>query len=100
MSPNLIPSGSHQVFGFNAPSVSMMDSMGPPPQTVGMNHHSSSGEASPQELMEPQEPDHVRSVLEQEKSAHSVSPAINTKSFHTNRKISPPLNRPEHLRFT
>lgn len=28
------------------------------------------------------------------------SSAIDTKSFHTSRKISPPLNRPDHLRFT
>ena len=33
-------------------------------------------------------------------SPHSVSPPIDTKSFHTDRKISPPTNRPGHLRFT
>ncbi len=31
---------------------------------------------------------------------NSVSPAISAKSFHANRKISPPINRPEHLRFS
>ena len=35
-----------------------------------------------------------------EKSDKTISSAISTKSFHTNRKISPPINRPEHLRFT
>ena len=35
-----------------------------------------------------------------ETSERSVSQAISTKSFHANRKISPPLNRPEHLRFS
>lgn len=35
-----------------------------------------------------------------ETSEHTVSKAISAKSFHTNRKISPPLNRPDHLRFS
>ena len=33
-------------------------------------------------------------------SPHSVSPPIDAKSFHTNRKITPPSSRPGHLRFT
>ena len=36
----------------------------------------------------------------EDRSENSVSAAISAKSFHVNRKISPPLNRPEHLRFT
>ena len=35
-----------------------------------------------------------------ETSEHTVSKAISAKSFHTHRKISPPLNRPDHLRFS
>ncbi len=34
------------------------------------------------------------------RSGNSVSPAISAKSMHANRKISPPINRPEHLRFS
>ena len=35
-----------------------------------------------------------------ETSEHTVSKAISAKSFHAHRKISPPLNRPDHLRFS
>lgn len=37
---------------------------------------------------------------DRETSEHTVSKAISAKSFHTHRKISPPLNRPDHLRFS
>lgn len=35
-----------------------------------------------------------------QRSDNSVSAAISAKSMHANRKISPPNNRPEHLRFS
>lgn len=43
-----------------------------------------------------------RTVIDEDRetSEHTVSKAISAKSFHTHRKISPPLNRPDHLRFS
>ena len=47
-------------------------------------------------------PENSRTVVDEDRetSEHTVSKAISAKSFHTHRKISPPLNRPDHLRFS
>ena len=50
----------------------------------------------------PESSENRRTVVneDRETSEHTVSKAISAKSFHTHRKISPPLNRPDHLRFS
>ena len=102
MSPkNLIANGSFQVFGFDPPTSSItghtmvVDTPQAANGTLLIDHNMvATSQAS---LFSNSQ---VQEVISSEKSKHSVSPAISAKSFHTNRKISPPLNRPGHLRFT
>lgn len=114
MSPkNLVTNGgARQVFGFDAPHSSFPDSMSSTPpllfsQTTVVGH--SSPNSSPptsqnviisQNAPLPEEHSHLIQTDDVDRSHHSISKAINTKSFHTNRKISPPLNRPSHLSYS
>ena len=114
MSPkNLVTNGgARQVFGFDAPHSSFPDSMSSTPpllfsQTTVVGH--SSPNSSPptsqnviisQNAPLPEEHSHLVQTDDIDRSHHSISKAINTKSFHTNRKISPPLNRPSHLSYS
>ena len=77
--------------------VTMANHQGPPPHVGFVNVECRNGHCCPTGQTSQGgrtfEEDH-------ETSEHTVSKAISAKSFHTHRKISPPLNRPDHLRFS
>lgn len=94
---NLVANSSATVFGFDAPHNSLTDGGVDIPRQQAPPTHSDIICTPPPESQlthsaTPPTNDHSP-------SQHAVSLAISTKSFHANRKISPPLNRPGHLRF-
>lgn len=125
MSPRLKAQPTKQVFGFSVDSITHMTSMAPdmpsqhPLESVllssdhlphnpsnghlhkcsSQSSNSSSGISDEESTDSSSRSDEVDGRY-RKGSPHSVSPPIDTKSFHTNRKITPPSNRPAHLRFT
>ena len=123
MSPRPNPNPTNQIFGFDVttPSSLLVDQItiaaetslhlvhvARAPTTIPSTHSTgSSTDTSKEEgtdspnLQQPRP--QMQLVLElrcRKGSPNSISPPIDAKSFHTNRKISPPLNRPGHLRYT
>jgi p70 ribosomal S6 kinase len=127
MSPRLKAPPTKQVFGFSVDSISRVSmtttplvphhhhplesrlSQLPAHMSDGRSSQSSSGSGSgvsdddSTDSAHSQEDASSRSDADgrcRKGSPHSVSPPIDAKSFHTNRKITPPSSRPGHLRFT
>ena len=123
MSPRPNPNPTKQIFGFDVttPSSPLVDQItiaaetslhlvhvARAPTTIPSTHSTGSSTDTSEEegtdspnLQQPHP--QTQQVLElrcRKGSPNSVSPPIDAKSFHTNRKISPPLNRPGHLRYT
>ena len=80
--------GTHKVFGFDAPPSSLTEQQQAAPGPAPWLH-------SPPA---PDTPPALRGLTPA--ATHAVSPAITARSLHTNRKVSPPLNRPGHLRLS
>ena len=121
MSPQPNSNPTKQIFGFDVTAAAPLSALDeittaaetslhlvqvardPPPAASNTCSTGSSTETSEEEGTDSsgrQKPQQVLEMRCRKGSPNSVSPPIDAKSFHTNRKISPPLNRPGHLRFT
>lgn len=123
MSPRLKAQPTKQVFGFSVDQIALMTSDQHPlescqlPALMSNDRHHPHPSNGHLHKSNSQSSDSSSGTLDEEESTfssrsdesdgryrkgspHSVSPPIEAKSFHTNRKITPPTNRPAHLRFT